>query len=138
MIDYLLLTTRAECDVATAELDFELLTFTTRDANLDLADLRADRNQASGTSQLAQLDSKIAADESLIAAPGIDAALLEATIDNLALQRAQRTKLAKRTRLSTGTSRFLASVDAQQVSDQVATLTAAKTGVATHRATLPA
>ena len=58
MIAYALLTTRAECDAATADLDFELLTFTTRDANLDLADLRADRSQATSTGQLALLDGK--------------------------------------------------------------------------------
>jgi hypothetical protein len=136
MIDYALLTDRAECDAATADLDFELLTSTTRDANLDLADLRADRSQASSTGQLAVLDGKITAAESLIAATGIAPALLEATTDDLALLRAQRTKLAKRNRLSTGTTRFLASVDAQQIADQVATLTAAKAGVVTHRATL--
>lgn len=138
MIDYSLLTTRAECDEATADLDFELLTFTTRDANLDLADQRADRSKASGTDQLAQLDGKITAAESLLAATGIAASLRDATTDDLALLRAQRTKLAKRTRLTTGTTRFLATVDAQQIADQVATLTTAKTGVATHRATLTA
>ncbi|GAA4365253.1 hypothetical protein GCM10023185_35410 [Hymenobacter saemangeumensis] len=136
MIDYALLTTRAECDTATTELDFELLTYTTRDANLDLADMRADRSLSSTAGQLALLDGRISAAQNLLAAPGIDAALLEKTTDDLALMRAQRTKLAKRNRLSTGTTRFLASVDAQQISDQVATLTAAKAGVAAHRATL--
>lgn len=138
MVDYTLLTNRAECDAATADLDFELLTYTTRDANLDLADLRADRSQATSTGQLALLDGKITAAESLLAATGIAPALLEATTDDLALLRAQRTKLAKRNRLSTGTTRFLASVDAQQVTDQVATLTTAKAGVVAHRATLSA
>lgn len=138
MIDYALLTTQAECDTATAELDFELRTFSTRDANLDLADERGERAQASAAAQLAALDGKIAAALNLLAAPGIDPALQETTTDDLALLQAQRTKLAKRTRQQAGVRRFLASVDAQQVADQVATLTAAKTGVAAHRATLPA
>ncbi|MFD2784132.1 hypothetical protein [Hymenobacter rubripertinctus] len=138
MIDYTILITRADCDTATAELDFELKTFSTRDATLDLADERGDRAQASASAQLASLDGRIAAAENLLAATGIAAELREATTDDLALLRAQRTKLDKRTRQQGGVRRFLAAVDAQQVADQVATLTAARAGVAAHRATLPA
>ncbi|MGI4874642.1 MAG: hypothetical protein ACRYFX_26090 [Janthinobacterium lividum] len=49
----------------------------------------------------------------------------------------QRTRRAKRTRLSTGVIRLLAVVDAEQVARQVATLTDVKAGIAAHRATLP-
>ena len=138
MIDYQLLTTQAECDAATAELDFELKTYSTRDANLDLADERGERAQTSATAQLAALDGKIAAAQNLLAAPGIADELRDTTTDDLALLQAQRTKLAKRTRQQAGVRRFLSSVDAQQVADQVATLTAARAGVAAHRATLSA
>ena len=137
MINYSLLTSRAECDAATTELDFELKTFSARDLNLDVADDRGERAQASGTAQLAALDGKIAAAQSLLAATGIAPDLHDATTDDLALLQAQRTKLAKRTRQQAGVARFLAAVDAQQVADQVATLTAAKAGVATRRAALP-
>ena len=137
MINYSLLTSRAECDAATTELDFELKTFSARDLNLDVADDRGERAQASGTAQLAALDGKISAAQSLLAAPGIAPDLHDATTDDLALLQAQRTKLAKRTRQQAGVARFLAAVDAQQVADQVATLTAAKAGVATRRAALP-
>lgn len=46
-LDFNTLTTRAECDAAITELDFELKTYTTRDVVGELADDRADRTQAS-------------------------------------------------------------------------------------------
>ncbi|AMR27014.1 hypothetical protein A0257_07760 [Hymenobacter psoromatis] len=73
----------------------------------------------------------------MLAAPGIDAGLTETT-DELAALQVQRTRLAKRGRLSTGVTRFLAVVDSEQVAQQVATLTTVKAGIAAHRATLPA
>ena len=137
-MDYSSLTTRAECDTATTEVDFEMRTFASRDTAGDLAGERAERTQASTASQLAKVDAKIASANAVLAAPGIDADLQETTTDELAALQVQRTKLVKRGRLSTGVVRFLAVVDAEQVAQQVATLTAVKAGIATHRATLTA
>ncbi|MGI4870114.1 MAG: hypothetical protein ACRYFX_02930 [Janthinobacterium lividum] len=135
-MDYSALTTKAECDAATAEVDFELRTFASRDTAADLTTERAGRAQASTTSELAKVDAKIASAQAVLAAPGIDADLTETTTDELAALQVQRTRLAKRNRLSTGVTRFLAVVDAEQVARQVQTLTDVKAGIAAHRATL--
>ena len=137
-MEYTSLTTRAECDTATAEIDFELKTFTIRDASIDLADERADRTKASTTSQLAKIDAKIASNTALLAVPSIDADTRETATDELAAYQVRRTALAKRNRLATGVTQFLADVDAEQVATQVATLTTIKAGIVAHRATLPA
>ncbi len=136
--DFTLLTTRAECDAATAEAEFELKTFSTRDANIGLADERADRTQTSTASQLAQVDAKIASNTALLAVAALDADTRETATDELAALHVRRTGLAKRNRLATGVTRFLATVDAAQIAAQVATLTSVKAGIATRRATLPA
>ncbi|GAB3869976.1 hypothetical protein GCM10028824_17920 [Hymenobacter segetis] len=135
-LDYSSLTDRALCDAATAEVEFELKTFTTRDAVGELADDRATRAKSDTTSQLAKVNAKIASADAVLAAPGIDAELLETTTDERAALVVQQTRLTKRNRLSSGLTRFLADVDAEQVSTQIATLNTVKAGIATHRATL--
>ena len=130
------LTDRAACDAATAELEFELKTFTARDVVGEVADERASRTQSSTASQLAKVNAQIASKDILLATPGLDAELLETTTDERAALLVRRTALTRRNRLASGLARFLADVDAEQVNSQIATLTAAKDGVATHRATL--
>lgn len=117
-----MLTTWSECDFAEAELVFELKIFATLDANIDLADERADRSHTSTGAQLAKGNAKIAS---------ADADTFETSTD-------ERAALTKRNRLSTGVTRFLAATDAEQVVGQLATLTAVRTGIASHRATLNA
>ncbi|SHK39998.1 hypothetical protein [Hymenobacter psychrotolerans] len=137
-LKYDTLTTRAECDAALAEVEFELKTYLTRDATGELADERADRTQASTSSQLARVEARIASSEAVLATAGIDDETRETTTDELAALRVQRTRLAKRQRQATGLARFLAAVDAEQVAQQVATLSSVKDGIAAHRATLAA
>lgn len=135
-MDFSALTTRAECDAATAEVTFELRTFTARDAVADISGERADRSQASTTTDLAKTDTKIANAQALMAAPGISAETREEATDELAALQVQRTRLAKRQRQAGGLPRFLALVDAEQVAAQVATLTTVQQGIAAHRTTL--
>jgi len=135
-MDFFALTTRAECDAATAEVDFELRTFTARDAVADISGERADRSQASATTELAKLDTKIANAQAMMAAPGISADTRQEASDELAALQVQRTRLSKRQRQSGGVPRFLALVDAEQVAAQVATLTTVQQDIAAHRATL--
>ena len=135
---YATLTDRAMCDAALAEVNFELKTFATRDANLELADDRADRSQTSTAAQLAKVNAKIATQDILLATPGLDAETLETAGDERAALLVQQKRLTKRGQQSSGVSRFLADVDAQQIADQVATLTAVRDGITAHRATLPA
>lgn len=135
-VDYALLTDRAMCDAATAEIDFELKTYTTHEAVGELADTRAARTKTSTTAQLASVNSKIAAADILLATAGIDPALLEKTTDERAALLVRRTTLTKRGRNTDGLNHFLSDVDAVQVDNQVATLTTVKAGIATHRATL--
>ncbi|WP_046245332.1 hypothetical protein [Hymenobacter terrenus] len=137
-MDYSSPTTWAECDEAKEELDFELKTFTVRDASLDLAFERADRSKASTSSELAKVDSKIASNTALLGVASIDAQTREEATDELAALQVRRTTLTKRKRLTTGVVRFLGEVDAEQIASQVATLTAIRDGIAPHRATLSA
>lgn len=137
-VDFSFLTTFAECDAATAEIDFELKTFTVRDVVIDLADDRADRAKSSTTSRLAKVNGKIASADAVLASAGIDDDTREEATDERAALLVQRTALTKRNRLSTGTARFMVDVDAEQVDTQVATLTGIKAGIAAHRPTLSA
>jgi hypothetical protein len=111
-------------------------TFTARDAVADISGERADRSQASTTTDLAKLNTKIANAQAMIAAPGIDADTRQEASDELAALQMQCTRLAKRQHQAGGLPRFLALVDAEQVVAQVATLTTVQQGLAAHRATL--
>ena len=140
-VDSALLTDRAMCDAATAEIEFELKTHTTREAVgelAELADTRTERSKNSTAAQLAVVNSKIAAADILLATAGIDPDLLEKTTDNRAALLVRRTTLIKRGRNAEGLNHFLSEVDAEQVDAQMATLTTVKAGIATRRATLPA
>lgn len=137
-IDYSVLTTRAECDAATQELDFELKTFATRDANLDLADDRAGRAKDNTAAQLSKVNGEIASLDYRLAQPGLDATTQADLADEREGYVVQRKKLEKRNRQATGPNRLLADVDAEQIAIQVALLNQVKAGIAAHRATLPA
>ncbi|GAA4028976.1 hypothetical protein GCM10022409_11360 [Hymenobacter glaciei] len=137
-MDYSSLTDRAMCDAATAEIEFELKTYTTRVAQGELTDTRSERTATSTTAQLAKVNAQIGTQDILLATPGLDAETLQAATDERAALLVRRTALTKRNRLASGLDRFLADVDAEQVTAQVATLTAVKEGIATRRAALPA
>ncbi|UOQ52294.1 hypothetical protein [Hymenobacter cellulosivorans] len=136
--DYSLLTTWAQCDAATADVTFELKTFTHADSGLDLADDRAARSQASAAAALAKKDKEIAAAERDAAAPGLTPEEQEDADDALDLLRLQRKKIVKNNRANVGTERFLGSVDAGQVQTQVDYLNTVLAGIAAHRDTLSA
>ena len=136
--DYSLLTTWAECDAATADVNFELKTYSYRDTGLDLADARADRSQASGAAALAKKDGEILTAQGQAALPGLTPQQQQDALDNVELLQAQRKKIMRGNRTSAGTDRFLKTVDAAQVQGQVDVLTAALAGIAAQRATLSA
>ena len=134
--DYSLLTNWAMCDQATAEIEFELKTFTTREAQGELADTRSTRTATTTTAELAKVNSLIGSKDVLLATTGLDADTIQQATDERAALLVRRTSLTKRGRLASGLDRFLTDVDAEQVANQVATLTTVKAGVATRRATL--
>ena len=135
-VDYALLTDRAMCDAATAEIDFELKTFTTREAQGGLTDTRSTRTATTTTAELAKTNSLIASKDVLLATPGLDAVTLQDAADERAALLVHRTALTKRGRLTSGLDRFLTEVNGAQIDTQVTTLTTIKAGIATHRATL--
>ncbi|GAA3919455.1 hypothetical protein [Hymenobacter algoricola] len=137
-LDYTTLTTRAECDAATVEVDFELLSYTVRDANIDLSEERADRSQASIAAQLSVLDTRIATAEAILGLTTIDAETREQKTLERDTALAQRKKLLKRAKQTTSVTHFLADVGVEQIARQVEVLTAVKAGIAQHRTTLPA
>ena len=136
--DYSLLTTWAECDAATADVTFELKTFSYRDAGLEITGERAGRSQASGAAALAKKDGEILGAQGQAAVPGLTPQQQQDANDAVELLQAQRKKIMKANRVSAGTARFLGTVDAAQVQGQVDVLTAALKGIADRRATLPA
>lgn len=135
--DYSLLTTWAECDAATADVTFELKTFSYRDSGLDLAGERATRSQANGAAALTKKDAEILIAQGQAAVPGLTPQQQQDALDEVELLQAQRKKIMKANRATAGTDRFLSTVDAAQVQSQVEVLTATLDGIAAHRATLP-
>ena len=136
--DYSLLTTFAECDAATADVTFELKTFSYRDTGLDIADERASRSQTSGVAALAKKDGEILIAQGQAAVPGLTPQQQQDAADAVELLQAQRKRIMKNNRTSAGTDRFLDTVDGAQVQSQVDVLTTVLAGIATHRATLRA
>ncbi|TGE15586.1 hypothetical protein [Hymenobacter elongatus] len=137
-VDYSLLTTRALCDEATAEIEFELKTYTTREAQGELTDTRTQRTATRTTAQLAKVNAQIATQDILLATAGLDADTLQTATDERAALLVRRTSLSKSKSLTSGVARFFIGVDTEQIAKQVETLTTVKEGIATHRATLPA
>ncbi|MDB5270570.1 MAG: hypothetical protein JWP58_3610 [Hymenobacter sp.] len=134
--DYSFLTTWAECDAAKADVEFELKTFSYRDTGLDLAGERATRSKTAGAAALAKKDVEILVAQGQAAVAGLSAQQQEDADDAVELLQAQRKKIAKSNRVSAGTDRFLATVDAAQVQGQVDVLTDALKGIADRRTDL--
>lgn len=137
-MDYSSLTDWALCDAATAEIEFALKTFITREAVGELADTRSERSKTSTAAQLAKVNARIGTQDILLASSGIDAETQQEATDERADLLVQRTKLIKRNRLVSGLALFMADVAAEQVDAQVATLNTVKAGIVTHRTTLTA
>ncbi|TGE27453.1 hypothetical protein [Hymenobacter metallicola] len=135
---YSSLTDRALCDAATAEIDFELLTYSARDVNSDLDDKRAERLQSSATAQLATVEARLASAEAILALPSLTADEREKKENELSSLKIQRKKLQKRLLQVSGLAEFLTDVDIAQNDQQVALLNDIKAGIAQHRTTLSA
>jgi hypothetical protein len=136
--DYSFLTNWAECDAAKTDVEFELKTFSYRDTGLDLAGERASRSQTAGAAALAKKDGEILVAQGQAAVAGLTAQQQEDADDAVELLQAQRKKIVKSNRVSAGTARFLATVDAAQVQGQVDVLADALKGIDDRRAKLPA
>jgi hypothetical protein len=137
-LDYNTLTDHAQCDAATAEVDFELRTYSVRDVTNDLAGERSERLQSSIATQLAAVVAKIARAEALLARPELTGLEREDQQDEVEALNVQRKKLLKRARQASGVNEFLADVDEEQIAKQVEVLTAVKAGITQRRAALPA
>jgi len=137
-IDYSVLETIEDCDKADKEVDFELKTFNTRDANLDLADDRADRSQGNTAAQLSKVNGEIANLDYRLAQPGLDAQTLADLSDEREAYVVQRKKLEKRNRQTKGAARLLADVDTGQIDIQITFLQQVKAGIAVRRDQLTA
>ncbi|MFD2785481.1 hypothetical protein [Hymenobacter rubripertinctus] len=133
-----LLTTRAECDEALADLNGELDGYQQRTSNLDYADRRTERTQADVDGRLAGAEAEIAAYEAIMAAPNLTPTLRRQTESKLRRANDRRDNLNDRGGSRSGVARLLSEVDADQVVAQVAVLTAVIGQVTTHRAALPA
>jgi hypothetical protein len=137
-LDYTTLTTWAQCDDATKEIDFALLTFSARDINADVADERDGRTQADVAARLSKVNGEISSLDYRLAEPGLDAKALGDLTDEREDLVVQRKKLVKRNDQVTGTAQFMADVKGEQIDVQVTLLTTVKAGIVAHRATLSA
>lgn len=132
-----LLTTRAECDEALADLTGELDGYQQRTSNLDFADRRTERTQADVDGRLAGVEAEIAAYDAMLAAPNLTPTLRRQTESKLRRANDRRDNLNDRGGSRSGVSRLLSEVDADQVAAQVQVLTDAMAQVTAHKATLP-
>ena len=135
--DLTLLTTKAECDEALADLATELETYQHRTTNLDYADRQAGRTLDDVTTRLAGVQAEIDSYTAMLNIPNIPAALKKQTESKLRRATDRKDNLTERGQARTGAAAFLAAVDAEQVAAQVATLTSAQVAVATRKAALP-
>lgn len=136
-LDLTLLTTRAECDEALADLATELETYQHRNDNLDYAAGQADRTLGDVTARLAGVQAEIDSYTAMLNVPNMPATLRKQTESRLRRANDRKDNLAERNSARTGSAAFLAAVDAEQVAAQVATLTSAQQAVATRKGALP-
>lgn len=132
-LDYSKLINHAQCDEATAEVDYRLLTFTTRDANTILADTRTTRTKTSASARLDEVNGEILSAESILALPTTSAKTREEKTDELAALRVQKKRLEKRARQDTGFDAFIDDVDQEQNDTLTTLLTTIKAGIARRR-----
>lgn len=132
------LKTWADCDAATAGLNLELRTYEHRDYNLTYADENAAAQATTNAARLAKATADVARYTEDLARPGQTPAEKTRTQRALITATAQRDRYTLTSEALTGSSAYLADVDADQIDGQVAILTAAKAAVAAHRATLSA
>jgi hypothetical protein len=137
-LDLTLLTTKAECDDALADLAAELDGYQHRTANLDYAATQADRSTADVAARLAGVQAEIDSYTAMLNVPNMPAALKKQTESKLRRATDRKDNLAERSQARTGAAAFLAAVDAEQVAAQVATLTSAQAAVSSRKAALPA
>jgi chromosome segregation ATPase len=137
-LDLTLLTTRAECDDALADLQAELDGYQHRTSNLDFAATQSERSTADVAARLAGVQAEIDSYTAMLNTPNMPAALRKQTESKLRRANDRKDNLTERNSTRTGPAAFLASVDSEQLAAQVATLTSAQAAVTTHRATLPA
>ncbi|MBX0289971.1 hypothetical protein K3G63_05940 [Hymenobacter sp. HSC-4F20] len=137
-LDVSVLTTRAECDEALADLNAELDSYQQRTATLEYASRQATRTLADTAGQVAGLNAEIAAYTAILATPDLTPVLRRQNESKLRRANDRLANLEERGSARSGAARLLAAVDAEQVVAQVAVLTAAKEQVTTRRAALPA
>ena len=137
-LDLTLLTTKAECDDALADLAAELDGYQHRSTNLDYAATQADRSTADVSARLAGMQAEIDSYTAMLHVPNMPAALKKQTESKLRRATDRKDNLTERGQARTGAAAFLAAVDAEQVAAQVATLTVAQAAVSTRKAALPA
>ncbi|PJJ58946.1 hypothetical protein [Hymenobacter chitinivorans] len=126
------------CDEATAEIDFQIKTYTTQEAQSELTDTCAKWTATRKAAKLVKMNARIASQDILLATPGLDAATLQEATNERAALLVQRTGLSKTKSLASGVTRFFIGVDTELMAQQVAKLTTVKQGIAVHRDTLSA
>ena len=137
-LDITLLTTKAECDEALADLAAELETYQHRTDNLDYAATQAGRTLSDVTVRLAGVQAEIDSYTAMLNTLNMPATLKKQTESRLRRANDRKDNLTERNQARTSSAAFLAAVDAEQVAAQVATLTSAQQAVTARKAALPA
>ena len=135
--DITLLITKADCDQVLASLTKEKGTYEHRDYNQTYADTQATDRATTVAAQLAKATDDVAHYTIEAARPGLTPAETRAAQRALIAATARKANLALSSDSTTGSTAYLADVDADQVDAQIATLTTAIQAVTTRKAALP-
>lgn len=135
-LDLTLLTTKAECDEALADLTAELETYQHRTDNLDYAGRQADRSQGDVTARLAGVQAEIDSYTAVLKVPNLSAVLRKQTESKLRRATDRKDNLSERGSTRTGSAALLAAVDSAQLDAQVAVLSDAIAQVTTRKGQL--
>lgn len=132
------LTTRAECTEALADLNGELDGFQQRTSNLAFAGRQSGRTEAEANARRAGATAEISAYTAILAQPDLPADMRRLNESKLRRANDRLDNLNDRGSARTGAAALLAEVDAEQVTAQVAVLTDAIAQVTARRDALPA
>jgi hypothetical protein len=135
--DINLLTTQADCDQALASLTKEKGTYEHRDYNQSYADTQATDRATTVAAQLAKATDDVAHYTTEAARTGLTPAETRAARRALIAATARRDNLTLSSDSTTGSTAYLADVDADQIDAQIATLNTAIQAVTARKAALP-
>ncbi|WP_046247517.1 hypothetical protein [Hymenobacter terrenus] len=138
VLNYNLLLTYADCDQATADVDFKLVGLAADDAVDTATDARATRTQTTVGTQLGTVNRELASLDFQLTDPNLDTATQDELRSKRKALEVRQEGLQKRNATVTGPKRFLDDATNEEVDLLVTFWTNVKAGIATRRSVLSA